>query len=185
MKNWSDKSLLTAENGESAFRIIYERYWEALYKKALHRLGNEADAQDVLQEIFLSLWRNKEAIVIEETLAPYLYTALKYSIIKLVYREAKKDVLLPLSVAELEKISVTQEEILAYRELKTMVEKEVANLPVRMQEIYRLSRMEHLQTTEIAQRLHISEQTVKNTLTTTIKRLRSKLSHLTSLFTFF
>jgi len=184
LENLSDKTLLETADEQAGFRIMYSRYWEALYKKAFFRFGNRADAEDAVQEVFISVWRNKETIQIEETLAPYLFTALKYHIIKQVYRKAKKGIQVPLSLEKLEHSELTTEELLQYKELQSAIAGEVDELPKRMKEIYRLSRIENLQIAEIAVRLNISEQTVKNTLTNALKRLREKLSHYSFLLTF-
>lgn len=181
---FTDNALLATTDEGVAFRVLYERYWEALYKKALARVGNDADAQDVVQQAFISCWRNKDHIKIEDSLAPYLYAAVKYAIIKLVYRRAKKGVLLPLNAEELEHAELTTEELLRYKELESVIANEVSGLPERMQQIYRLSRMEQLQVAEIASYLNISEQTVKNTLHTALKRLREKIGKYNSLFLF-
>jgi len=173
----SDSMLLIAEEEQSAFRELYDRYWEQLYKKALTRLGNDADAQDAVQEIFISCWRNRKKIEIEDTLAPYLYTALKYWIIKKVYRQSKKGIIVPLSTDILEQTELTTEEFLQYKDLQHLIAEEVSNLPEKMQQIYRLSRIEQLPVALIAEQLKISEQTVKNTMTSALKRLREKLSH--------
>jgi RNA polymerase sigma factor (sigma-70 family) len=175
MKSFTDKALLKAEDEQFAFRILYDKYWESLFKKAACRLGNEDDARDVVQEIFISLWRNRQSIEVEETLAPYLFTALKYAIIKLVYKKAKKKIIVPLSVIDLENYFGNTDGVIEYRELRNLLEKEVAVLPERMRQIYYLSRVEHLQAGEIARRLNLSKQTVKNTLTLTLKRLKSKV----------
>ncbi len=184
LDNISDKTLLETADEHAGFRILYSRYWEALYKKAYFRFGNSADAEDAVQEVFISFWRNKETIEVDETLAPYLFTALRYYIIKQVYRKAKKGIQVPLSAEKLEQAELTTEEILQYKELQSAIAGEVSELPDRMKEIYRLSRVEHLQIAEIAVRLSISEQTVKNTLTNALKRLRKKLSHYSFLFIF-
>lgn len=184
LENLSDKTLLEAADEHAGFRILYSRYWEVLYKKAFFRFGNSADAEDAVQEVFISVWRNKETIQIDETLSPYLFTALKYYIIKQVYRKAKKGIQVPLSVENLEHSELTTEELLQYKELQSAIAGEVDELPKRMKEIYRLSRIENLQIAEIAVRLSISEQTVKNTLTSALKRLRERLSHYSFLFTF-
>lgn len=178
LKSLTDKALLKAVDEQFAFRVLYDRYWEPLYIKALRRLHNEEDAQDLVQGIFISLWRNRAEIQVEETLAPYLFTALKYAIIKVVYKKAQKGKLLPLSIADLEKYTTAANPELEYKELKATIDHEVAGLPDRMREIYQLSRVKHLRNAEIAAMLNISEQTVKNTLSVTLKRLRSKLLHL-------
>jgi RNA polymerase sigma-70 factor (ECF subfamily) len=182
--NFSDRDLLVAEDNESAFKVLYERYWQPLYARALARLDSTL-AQDVVQEIFISLWRNKERIVVEDSLSPYLFTALRYSIIKKVYREARKAVILPLSVAELDNSPVTGTDQLEYKEMQQALEGEIAILPQRMKEIYKLSRVNHLDIDEIAAQLNLSRQTVKNTLSTTLKRLRRKLSEFASVLLWF
>jgi RNA polymerase sigma-70 factor (family 1) len=177
MHDLTDTDLLCAKDEQKAFRELYDKYWEPLYKNALYRLGSDADAQDMVQEVFIGLWRNKNSIQNIGSLSAYLFTALKYTIIKRIYRQAKKGIMVPLSVEELEHVELTTEELLQYKELQSVIANEVANLPTRMQQVYHLSRNELLSTKEIAQRLNLSEQTVKNTLSAALKRLREKLAH--------
>ena len=184
LEGLSDKTLLEAADEHAGFRILYSRYWEGLYKKAFHRFGNSADAQDAVQDIFISVWRNRQTIEIEETLAPYLFTALRYYIIKHVYRKAKKGIHTSLSVESLERSELTTEELLQYKELQSIIDGEVNELPERMKEIYRLSRVDNLRIADIALQLNLSEQTVKNTLATALKRLRESLSHYSWLLIF-
>lgn len=180
MENFSDTDLLIAEDSETAFAVIYNRYWERLYKKAHVRFGNDADAQDAVQEVFISLWRNKNTIEVQQTLAPYLFAALKYCIIKKIYRKAKKGEYVPLSVNMLEVYGSCEENQFQFKELQSVIRKELDTLPTKMRRIYDMSRVENLRTAEIARQLNISEQTVKNTLTTALKRLRERLTHYAS-----
>ena len=75
---------------QEAFRVIYNKYWHQLYKKALQYLKNAADAEDSVQEIFVSLWRNRNSIDASNGLSAYLFIALKYYVIKQVYGKQKK-----------------------------------------------------------------------------------------------
>lgn len=177
MENCTDAELLMAEDAPSAFSIIYNRYWERLYKKAVVRFGNDADAEDTVQEVFISLWRNKDTVDAANTLSPYLFTALKYSIIKRIYRKTRKGEQVPLSLELLERSETQSDDQILVKELQTIIGKELDQLPTKMRQVYDLSRVEHLRITEIAERLNISEQTVKNTLTTALKRLRQRISH--------
>jgi len=177
VKNMSDKELLTAADEQAAFKAIYNKYWEQLYKKALQYLKSSADAEDGVQEIFISLWRNKNNIDASNELYAYLFTALKYYVIKQVYRKAKKGIYLPLSIKEFELTELTTDELMQLKEMRSVIATEVSGLPRRMQQIYQLSRVENLPVAKIAKQLNISEQTVKNTLTTALKRIKQKLSH--------
>lgn len=177
MKNCTDAELLMAEDTESAFTIIYHRYAERLYKKALVRFGNDPDARDTVQEVFISLWRNKHTIDASGTLSPYLFAALKYAIIKKIYRKARQGEQVPLSAELLGRSKMVEEDLFGVKELQAVIYRELNHLPLRMRQVYDLSRVEHLRTWEIADRLKISEQTVKNTLTSALKRLRQRISH--------
>lgn len=184
IENLTDSALLVAQDEQSAFRILYDRYWHPLYNNAMNRMGHDADAQDAVQEVFISCWRNKDSIRVDNSLSPYLFAALKYCVIKRVYRNGKKGIQFPLSIDKLELTSVSSEELLQYKELQSVIATEVEKFPERMREIYQLSRVYNLQCAEIARKLQITEQTVKNTLTSALKRLRTRLSHFACLLPF-
>ncbi len=173
----SDKEILFSGN-EKSFRVLYDRYWEGLFKKAKARLGNTDDAEDILQDIFVTLWKNRLQIEVIDSLKPYLFTALKYAIIKKVKRDHARKKTYPLNPDSIEGLTISNEELLQYKELEKIIDHEVNHLPARMKEIYRLSRQEQLSVREIALQLQLSEQTVKNILTESVKRLRNKLSKL-------
>lgn len=185
MEHLADKELLVDPDEHTAFRFLYNRYWEQLYQKAFQRLGNDADSQDCVQEVFISCWKNRLSIEVKESLAPYLFTALKYCIIKKVYRHSKKGIVVPLSVEALAQTTLSTDEFLEYKELQQLLSQEVDKLPEKMQMIYRLSRNDQLSIAQIADKLQISEQTVKNTLTTALKRLRDNLCRYSNFFLFF
>ncbi|MFD2919861.1 RNA polymerase sigma factor [Terrimonas rubra] len=173
----SDKEMLVSGD-EKSFRILYDRYWQGLFKKAKARLGNTDDAEDILQDIFVTLWKNRLSIEVNESLQPYLFTALKYAIIKKVQRDHARNKIYPLNPDNIEGLTISNEDLLQYKELEKLIDHEVNHLPPRMKEIYRLSRQEQLSIREIALQLQLSEQTVKNILTESVKRLRTKLSKL-------
>jgi RNA polymerase sigma-70 factor (ECF subfamily) len=181
-KQLSDKEILLLDDDNVAFRVLFERYWKVLYHNALMRLGSNEDAQDIVQEVFISFWRNKDAIETEGSYSFYLFGALKYAIIKHVYRKAGKGISLPLSVEYLDLSEGSASEQLEFKELQLVLADETSKLPARMQQIFRLSRDENLSLSEIAARFNISEQTVKNTITTALKRLRTRVRKYASLF---
>src|ERR1700712_4678884 len=83
--NISDRNLLfEIKNGnQDAFRQLFEKYWDDLYHAANKRLRSREDIQDILQEIFLSLWNNIQHIEITDSIAPYLFTSLKNKLFNL------------------------------------------------------------------------------------------------------
>jgi RNA polymerase sigma-70 factor (ECF subfamily) len=65
---------------------------------------------------------------------------------------------------------------LEVKELSELIEGEVSRLPTKMQQVFRMSREEDLSIADIAHKLNVSEQTVKNQLTEALKRLRASLT---------
>lgn len=63
MKQNSDSALLQLikENDHNAFDLLFDRYWETLYRAANARLQNEAVSKDIFQEIFIKLWQRRDA----------------------------------------------------------------------------------------------------------------------------
>lgn len=156
----------------TAFEILYDRYWKALYLKACQRVDRDA-AKDIVQEIMMSLWRRRKVITADKdgALSAYLYTAVKYKVISHYAFENNAEI----KKAELFDELDTQSDTLETKELKALIEAAVSRLPARMQQIFRMSREEDHSITDIANLLGLSEQTVKNQLTEALKRLRITL----------
>jgi len=172
----SDAELLRAmkEGDDGAFKSLYDRYWEQLYLKACRRVDKEA-AKDLVQEVMTTLWRRRNDIFTFEDgeIARYLFTAIKYRVITHYAYSAEE-------IRNSAIFEILDDQAPAYsletRELTEFIESEIARLPARMQQVFRMSREEDLSITDIARQLNLSEQTVKNQLTEALKRLRASIS---------
>jgi len=159
----------------AAFNILFDRYWEKLYLFAFNRLKSEADAKDVVQELFINFWLRREALLIETTLPAYLHAAVHYEVLAHLSRsmkaaKRKADIernILPDFTSWLSPLQL--------KELLAVLEAEVSRLPEKIQQVYRLNQEENLSVREIASRLNIAEQTVRNQLNTAFKKLRPHL----------
>ncbi|WP_347343799.1 sigma-70 family RNA polymerase sigma factor [Mucilaginibacter sp. JRF] len=157
-----------------AFKQLYQKYWKALYISACKRIDDDA-AQDMVQEVMVTLWKRRNAITIEsaDDLERYLHTALKYRIVSYFAYDAQVT-----SIPEWFDITFDPHIESAYdaRQLQEVINSEVNLMPQRMQLIFNLSRQYDLSIADIASQLNLSEQTVKNQLTMAMKRLRVSLS---------
>jgi len=176
----SDGDLLQLLKGDdtAAFETLYNRYWKSLYTRACQRVDAD-DAKDLVQEVMLSLWRRRQEIPVfkEGEFAKYLHAAIKYRVISHY----------AFSTAEIKKLSLfdvldSQESTdrLETKELTAKIAAAVGQLPARMQQIFRMSREEELSIAEIARKLNLSEQTVKNQLTEALRRMRTSLKNSSS-----
>ncbi|MRG45831.1 sigma-70 family RNA polymerase sigma factor [Chitinophaga sp. SYP-B3965] len=174
MKNLPDVDLmeLVKEENDNAFEILLNRHSKALYDLVYKRTRSDADTKDIIQDIFISVWKNRQTITIETSLYPYLYRAAKYAVIDLTIRNRKVLAFQEILMSAPMDIDPGAEQITIAQELKQEFEAEVANMPSTMRDIFRLSRDEKLSSREIAQRLQLSEQTVRNNITLALNRLR-------------
>lgn len=175
-----DVQLIAAlkKDSRKAFSLIYERYSEPLYLHIRRRLGNREDARDLLQDLFVSLWLNRHSLEPNTNLSAYLFTAAKYKVINFVAHLKVKDKVLGEIIHEPSLTADITDHRTRERLLHVFIEREISQLPEKMQVIFRMSRQEHLTHKEIADVLQISETTVKKQVSNAIKVLRPKLGTL-------
>ncbi|MCS4227049.1 RNA polymerase sigma factor [Sphingobacterium sp. BIGb0165] len=179
MRDLSDKELfdIVREGNTQAFSVLFDRYADILLSFVLKRIGSITDAEDILQEVFTSLWNRRYKIEIEESIYPYLFKAAKYEVIDWMARDQKRISYFERLVFPLTNEPVgasNSDEKLMVKELSFLLDNEVAKMPSTMQSAFNLSRIEGLSIKEIAFRLSISEQTVKNNISLALSRLKLK-----------
>ncbi|HEY0670037.1 MAG TPA: RNA polymerase sigma-70 factor [Sphingobacteriaceae bacterium] len=180
-KLYSDSELLDClKTGDQlAFAEIYERYWKVMYLHALKMSRNEDDSKDLVQELFASLWTKSTEISCNANLSGYLYVSLRNKIINLIQQKnIRRDYLSSLAEFAEETRNATFEQI-TEKEILTVVEKEIQNLPQKMRHIFELSRKQNLSHKQIATQLEISDKTVKKQIGYAIKIIKLRLDVLT------
>jgi RNA polymerase sigma-70 factor (ECF subfamily) len=173
--------LLKSGNKDS-FSAIYKRYGSLLYIYALKLTGDEDDANDIVQEVFLSLL-TKEDLEIKKTLSSYLYSAVRYKIFDLFAHRKVKDGYAESLQQFIDTGEFITDNYIREKELTALVEKEIGLLPQKMREVFESSRKAHLSQKQIAEKFNISEKTVKKQINNSIKILKMKLGKLI-VFTF-
>jgi len=169
----NDKALIAhlKMGNRIAFNQIYNQHAESLYRFAFNILKDEEECTDAIQEIFIWLWRNHEKLEITN-LKSYLRSAVKYKLTRVITSSKRKAAILA-AAPQLEDSFV--DDSLEVKELKFAVSQFLETLPPRAKEIFQLSRNEYLSNKEIADRLSISEKTVENQMTISLKKLKLTL----------
>ncbi len=173
---------LLAKSEESALREIMRRYSDSLFARAYNFLGSVESAKDCVQEVFLSLWKNRETAVIEN-LHHYLHQAARFQAFQAL-RASKASVDLEKRLADLT-LAVVQDDNLAYKELKKLLQDCLAELPEDMRNIFLLHREEALSYREIAEKLNISVKTVEKKMSGSLRYLRERIVSAIFLFLYF
>lgn len=167
---------------EAAFADIYAGYAPLLIGYAAARLSSLEEARDIIHDIFVYLWDERQNLDINRSLRSYLFTAVRYRIIDHIRKQLTRRQYFTWAKMLIQRVNADMEEEIAVKHLHHTLEHAVEDLPSRTQEIYRLSRYRHLAVKEIACELGLSEQTVKNQLTTALNYLRLSWDKLTLLF---
>lgn len=165
-------SLLKA-GSEAAFNEIYKRYWSGMFLVAKNRLQNDADAEEVVQEIFCNLWRRRENIVIDRSLKVYFSVAVKYEIINRSVRQRKETSLFDRLAKHSTEEDLSTLQTLSFNELQERLYASVALLPERCQLVFKLRLEKEYSQKEIAKELNISEKTVEAHLAKARKHIRA------------
>lgn len=166
-----------------AFTEIYDRLWEKLYQQGFRILQDRDAAMDVLQEVFVWIWENREHLKIK-SFESYLKMAVRYKVANYFRHNKVKIEVHERIKIEREKL-LNEEALLELKELRFVIDQFTAQLPKRCGEIFHLSRNEWLTNPEIARKLNVSEKTVENQLTIALKKLKvhlAKNAHLLFLF---
>jgi len=158
-----------------SFSSLFERHWERLYSTAFSYLKDREKSEEITHDIFLNLWQKRETLTIQ-SFSAYIRAAARYH----VYKELKKRKALAIfytdELTETGEAMANQgEERLIYQDAERHVDNSLQSLPARCQEIYFMSRKEHLTNEEIANRLGISKRTVENQLTVALRHIRVQL----------
>lgn len=161
-----------------AYTEIYNRYKAPLYRHALKVLEKKEEVNDVIHDLFLTLWVRREAITINRSLSAYLNGALRNRILDHIARNRFVGSYLDSLQHYIEcSIPYTERQVL-FNELVNLLDREVAALPPKMREIFELSRRDNLSHKEIAAQLNISDHTVKKQINNALKILRPKITSL-------
>jgi RNA polymerase sigma-70 factor, ECF subfamily len=182
----SDKELwrlVSQEGDRPAFEQLYRRSLHALMSVIYKWTDDAAEAEDVLQEVFLDLWEKRSTIRIRNEVFSYLYSMTRYKIFdrmrekQLTEKQVQAWTLLMEEEAE-PATAFLEEELVSREEL---VMSELEQLPAQMKRVYRLSAEQGKSIREISEELLVSPNTVKNHLQKIRKRLRSAVLRMSSI----
>lgn len=160
----------------AAFEEIYNRYWDKLYTAAYKRVQLKEVSEELVQDLFTSLWINRNKVDIRTSLAAYLFTSIKYLVLNYMQKEmVRSNYRESLSG---DRVDNSTEETVLLNDLALNINAAVEQLPDKCKSVFELSRKEYKSNKEIAAELGISEKTVENQLTKALKRLRLGLNSL-------
>ena len=158
-----------------AFDKIYQLYAKRLYAYSLQFTKSAEDSEEIIQDVFVKLWTNREKIRQEDTLRSLLFIMTKHHVINAFHSKVNEPVYEDYIDYKNELSINDTGRNLEYEEFVERFTKTVEKLPSTQQKIVILSKIQQLSNKEIAEELSLSEQTVKNQMSIALKVLRQKL----------
>lgn len=165
---------LITRGNEQAFEALYRHYRNRTYSLALTYMNDPAQAEDVLQEFFLKLWKIRLTLEKIDRFDLYLFTALRNQLISELRKKGRQEKIKAYLARE-NAWQATAEQMTESRELQNAIRAALQQLPQKQQAIYRMSREEGLNHKEIAVQLQMSPRTISNLLSLTLNHLRTTL----------
>lgn len=168
--------ILRLQRGDSeAFAQIYTLYAPKLTAFASSKLTSLEEARDVIHDIFVHLWEQRTSIALTKGLSPLLFTSARNRIIDHIRRNSSREAY-ALQLKQLAVLYHGPDQLLEAKDAQELIAVAIAEMPKRVREIYQLSREEHLSIPQIARKLQLSEQTVKNQLSLALSLLRKSVA---------
>lgn len=162
---------------ELAFEILFRKYYVRLCGFANKFIANRAEAEEIVQEVFLNIWKKRDRLKLDNEIRPYLFKSIQnlcfnflehkkvtdnyYSVIEVVYKNQAEE--------------FNSYESLLYTELQAKVDRAIGTLPDQCRNIFQMSRNEGLKYTEIAGTLGISVKTVETQMSRALAKLKDEL----------
>lgn len=154
---------------QDAFTAVYNRYWKVLYVRARNMLSDGELAQDIVQEVFISLWHRRQEVDVLH-LKAYLFQAVRFQELKAL-RNLKSDTNFYERLAHISK-DLLQHEPMAFKELDNVLQRVLATFPEDQRAIFSMSRDEGLSYREIADKMEISVKTVEKKISHALRAIR-------------
>jgi len=157
-----------------AFDGIYGHYCKRLYGFVLRYIKQKEDAEGIVQEVFIKIWESRNKINIYSSFDSYIFTIAYNTTISLLRKRVNEQKFQE-QLLSLQEISSAEHIIddIHYREINLRVQSLINQLTPRQKEIFKLSREEGLTHEEIAKKLNISINTVKNHMVSTLSFIKS------------
>lgn len=174
MKIFLDDSILAGnikKNDEKAFKILFDRYYKKLLDYAFTFTGDLQEAEDIVQQTFITLWTNRKKIDAQKSIKSYLYR-ITYNTYIDTYRKQKHKESFFDEIKEraLRDRINDDDEIIEQRILKLKVV--IDSLPDKCKEVLQMNKFQGLKYKEIADQLNISVKTVEAHMNTAFKKIR-------------
>ena len=167
------------EGDMKTFERIFRQYYSPLQLYAFGITGQKEAAEEIIQDTFYILWKDREKIQIFQSFHSYLYKTVRNRSLQylehLRVREQYSENMMFQTDATVE---TPPDKLLEYKELENILAQTIRKLPERSRQIFNMHRMDGIKYKDIAERLSISVKTVEAEMTKAYRILRKEVDNI-------
>ena len=162
------------EGDEEAFKLLFFKYQTKLYAFSLKILASKEEAEEIVQEVFLKIWKSRHLLDVEKSFQAFLFTIARNHIYNQLSKKVSESTYKNHKATTYESKNSTAETT-DYQELNNIVLSRVGEMPEKRKKVFLMSRYEGHSNKEIASTMQISLSTVENHLNKALKTLKNHL----------
>lgn len=163
------------DDDQTAFELLFRYYYPGLVVYASRIIDDKDEAEEIVQDFFVRLWKGRKEIRKSNTLKNYFFTSIKNRSLNHLKKEKTSEKVLQKLQGLVEKERFYQPDLFVESEIQTRIKRAFKKLQPRTNQIFTLSRFEGLTNDQIADQLNISKRTVETQISKALKILREEL----------
>lgn len=161
------------EGDIKAFENLFKSYYSPLYTYAVNITKRSDVAEEIIQDLFYKMWRDRECIQIVTSLSGYLYGAVRNkSFHYLEHRNVQTRHSEKVLLSNTEQSSITPQDQLEYMEFEGLINQALLKMPERRSKIFRMHKFQNIKYSEIATMFSLSVKTIEAEMSKAYKTLR-------------
>ena len=179
-----DKKLIHGirKRDEETFRKLYELFYDRLYLYAVSYIEEDKQSEDIIHDVFLSLWKKNSEVDISTSLSSYLFRAVHYKCVQYLRHKIVKK-----KYADIHAFKTREADMIYYHsneysysgiqmeEMQKLFREALAGLSEKSKEVFLLSREKGMKNKEIADELNVSLKTVEYHISKALQYLREAM----------
>lgn len=174
---FEDLALATSEDNRSAFNMLYQVYYNKIFRFAYYFLRDKEACHDVVLDVFLSIWQSRKKLKDITNLEAYFYIITKNEAARYLNKQQEYNqiVLNDLSIQLKDQVESPPDQKLIEKEIEQLLTEIINELPEKCRIIFLMARQEGLKPKEIGEILSLSESTIRVQMKIAIEKIVAKI----------
>lgn len=164
------------QGDEKAFKALFHHHYPGLYRYCRTYIFEKETAEELVQDVFIHLWENRQSLIIKHSLSAYLHASVKNKALNYLKSKYARQKAITIDDSTVELEAQTLDSPPDQEKLYRLAQEGIQQLPERCRIIFTLSRQAGLTYDEIAEELSISKESVKSQIKIALQKLRRYLN---------